>query len=429
MMAFRRVTLALLAGLSTGASGAIVVDGSRVGDEAYYGAALSVQNTNTHFGNAVNGDARFANGGSEIDQVFATVMNGRLFVLVAGNLESNFNKLEVFIDSVPGGVNQLSGTNLPARVDPYCCGLSPPSGALQRLNGLRFDSGFEADHYLTFSNGVHLFGNPGFSTWTLSAYYADLTNGAAGDKSEVGFQYRALGIEPGLEQGEPIDRANNGCTGPEDRNCSPPEHEFAEPIDTVNDPANSRGHRDFLNDVGLRMAINNGNTAGVNAGTGAATGNPQAVMTGIEFSVPLSTLGYPVGDLKITAFINSGPHNFVSNQFSGVGVLRSNLGDNIAAINLAMIASNQFVTVPHSAPPGDYNYDGVVDGGDYVVWRRGLGGQFIQADYDVWRSNFGNSIGSSAVDRGFGESAVPEPRTPALFLGAMLWFAWRAVRR
>ena len=49
--------------------------------------------------------------------------------------------------------------------------------------------------------------------------------------------------------------------GPTDTNCMPPEHEFAEPIDTVNDPNNDRGHRDFLNDVGLLMAIDNSNTA------------------------------------------------------------------------------------------------------------------------------------------------------------------------
>jgi hypothetical protein len=401
------------------AFGQVVVDGTRVGDEALYGAALSVQNTNTHFGNATNGDARFANGGSEIDQVFATVLGGRLFVLVAGNLESNFNKLEVFIDSVPGGVNQLDGANLPARVDPYCCGLNPPSGALQRMSGLRFDADFQADRYLTFSNGVHAFGDPGFSSWTLSAYYADLANGAAGDKSEVGFQYRAFGVEPGLEQGEPIDQLNNGCLGPSDTNCSPPEHEFAEPIDTVNDPSNTRGHRDFLNDIGLRMAINNSNTAGVNAGTGAATGNPQNVVTGIEFSLPLSVLGNPLGDIKLTAFINSGPHNYVSNQFSGVGILRSNLGDNLPGINLAAIAGNQYVTVPHTGLPGDFNYDGVVDAADYVVWRKGLASTFTASDYDVWRTHFGETGGAGGAS--LSRAAVPEPLSAALFLtGAIL---------
>ena len=157
----------------------IAVDGDLGGDEVDYGPALSVQNTNTGYGNATNGDSRYANGGSEIDQVFARVMADRLFVLVTGNLESNFNKLNVFIDSVPGGKNQIVGIDLPSQVDPYCCS---GTGALQRFNGLRFDAGFEADHYLTFSNGNHTFGS-GINIWTLSAYYADLTHGPGGAKT------------------------------------------------------------------------------------------------------------------------------------------------------------------------------------------------------------------------------------------------------
>jgi hypothetical protein len=54
---------------------------------------------------------------------------------------------------------------------------------------------------------------------------------------------------------------------------------------------------------------------------------------------------------------------------------------------------------------GDYNDDGAVDAGDYVVWRKALNsmvphstgadgngdGKIDQADYDVWRANFGKS--------------------------------------
>ena len=119
-------------GLHAPAMGQIVVDGTLAGDETKYGASLSVQNTNTQYGNATNGDPRYANGGSEIDQVFATVSAGQLFVLVAGNLESNFNKLDVFIDSLPGGINQINGANLPGRVDPFCCSATPPTGRYSR---------------------------------------------------------------------------------------------------------------------------------------------------------------------------------------------------------------------------------------------------------------------------------------------------------
>ena len=50
-----------------------------------------------------------------------------------------------------------------------------------------------------------------------------------------------------------------------------------------------------------------------------------------------------------------------------------------------------------SITPGDYNDDAIVDGGDYVVWRKG--GPLLNdstpgnqpGDYTVWRSNYGNT--------------------------------------
>ncbi|MDZ4658253.1 MAG: hypothetical protein SH868_11805 [Bythopirellula sp.] len=395
-------TLLLLLTVGNWCEAQIAVDGTFVGDEADYGAARSVQNTNTGYGNSTNGDPKAATGGSEIDRVFATVRADRLYVLITGNLEANFNKLSVFIDSGPGGVNQIVGASLPALVDPYCCGGS--NGALQALNGLRFDTTFAADHFLAFSNGNHTYGSPAITRWTLSAYYADLTQGAAGDKSEIGFQWNHSGVEPGLGIGEPIDQVNNGCTGPSDTNCMPPEHEFAEPIDTVNDPTNSRGHRDFLNEVDLLMAINNSNTQGVNAGSGAATGTPASVLTGIEFSLPLSVLGNPTADIKIAAFIGSGNYGNVSNQLAGVGVLRSNLGGP-SSVNLANITGNQFVTLP--VPSGDFDGDGDVDGRDFLVWQRNNGNA---TDLALWQEQYG---AGGALAASF---AVPEPTSSVLLV-------------
>jgi hypothetical protein len=61
--------------------------------------------------------------------------------------------------------------------------------------------------------------------------------------------------------------------------------------------------------------------------------------------------------------------------------------------------------------PGDYNSDGTVDGGDYVVWRKGLStATYTQAAYNVWRGNFGVSLGAGSG------SAIPsaEPLSPAV---------------
>jgi hypothetical protein len=78
---------------------------------------------------------------------------------------------------------------------------------------------------------------------------------------------------------------------------------------------------------------------------------------------------------------------------------------------------------------GDYNKNGVVDGADYVVWRKMQGqsvamgtgadgnfdGQITTADYGVWRSHFGQTAGSGAGAAPSG-SAVPEPATFAPFM-------------
>jgi hypothetical protein len=205
----------------------------------------------------------------------------------------------------------------------------------------------------------------------------------------------------------------------------PPEHEFAEPIDTEHDPTNTRGHRDFLNEVDLLMAINNSNTQGVNSGTGAETGNPESVLTGIEFSLPLSVLGDPTADIKIAAFIGNGNHGNVSNQFAGVGVLSANLGSP-GSINLANIAGNQFVTVP--VPSADFDDDGDVDGRDFLAWQRGDGdangnGTVDGADLAIWQNQYGSG-GSLAAS-----VAVPEPGTVILALSCLTAASLHSPRR
>lgn len=412
----------LLAFATAVVTAAPIVNGTVAGDDAFYGAARSIQNTNSQFGNATNGDLRYANQGSEIDQVFGAIAADRLFVTITGNLETNFNKLEIFIDSSAGGVNQLVGANLPSSVDPFCCpGSSSTTGALQQMDGLRFDAGFFADRYVTFSNGNHQFGNPSnpVDVYTLSAFYADLTQGSGGQRSELGFQYRALGVEPGLAQGEPIDQFNNGCDGPSDTSCNPPEHEFAEPVDVINDPSNLRGHRDLANDIGFRMAINNSNTQGVGFGSGLASGNPQDVLTGIEFSLPLAELGELSGPIRLAAFINNGPHTFVSNQFAGDGILQGNLGSP-AAINLANIPGEQFVTI---TLPGDFDRNALINEVDLSIWQSAYAasnsgdatGDSLSAGADFLRWQTDYSISTPPLDF---LTVVPE--SPAL---AMVLFA------
>jgi hypothetical protein len=79
----------------------------------------------------------------------------------------------------------------------------------------------------------------------------------------------------------------------------------------------------------------------------------------------------------------------------------------------------QAIAIP--ALPGDYNKDNIVDATDYVVWRKGLGTVYTQADYDVWRAHFGQTDGNGATLPSVDPSAaVPEPPTMLVCLMAML---------
>jgi autotransporter-associated beta strand protein len=68
---------------------------------------------------------------------------------------------------------------------------------------------------------------------------------------------------------------------------------------------------------------------------------------------------------------------------------------------------------------GDYNNDGVVDAADYVVWRKGLGTTYNQNHYEIWRANFGRTIGAGAEL----SPAVPEPATIVLVAAAICGLA------
>lgn len=172
-----------------------------------YGAALSIQNTQTDFGDNDRADLVDTEaGGSEIDQVFGTVAHDgikqRLYLMIAGNLENNFNKLEIYIDvdGASGGVNEIVGSALPAAVDAFCCGgFGTTDGALQRQDGMVFDAGFFADYYITLSSGGESQVNPPAPLpdlnkhWAVTAHYADLTAGTAGRVVAAGMQLAPQG--------------------------------------------------------------------------------------------------------------------------------------------------------------------------------------------------------------------------------------------
>jgi hypothetical protein len=106
------------------------VDGTR---DAEYGAALAVQTVETGFGDAN------PNNGSELDAAYAKCCtDGRLYLMLTGNLEANFNKLEIFIDSKAGGQNVFDSSG---------------NDGANVMDGLVFDAGFTADYHLIVRRG------------------------------------------------------------------------------------------------------------------------------------------------------------------------------------------------------------------------------------------------------------------------------------
>ncbi len=100
-----------------------------------------------------------------------------------------------------------------------------------------------------------------------------------------------------------------------------------------------------------------------------------------------------------------------------------------------VFVSNDVATVP-----GDFNFDSTVDAADYVEWRHGLGTLYTQSHYDIWRANFGTSLGPGSGAAGYPlgasaqplSAAVPEPATIALaytLLGLMSHASSRTTSR
>ncbi len=278
-----------------------VVDGTR---DASYGAPIVVQQVNTGFGNVDAGNPN----GSELNAAYAKVDGGRLFLMLTGNQETNFNKLNVFVDSVAGGENQLSATP------------SYDGGRSSNMGGMTFDSGFDADFHL-------------FSRW--------------GGNYEVDFISRqggASAMVPG----------SAGIGGPNIGNIS------SGSILAGNVGPGASGTA--LNNL-LQFAINNNNLAGVGGGDGAADqAAAAAVDTGMEFSIALEDLGLPanfIGEIRIAAFIGNGDQNYNSNQFlGGLPAGTGNLGGDgmggftgtLSGVDLNNYAGNQYFTVFIPAP-------------------------------------------------------------------------------
>jgi hypothetical protein len=118
----------------------------------------------------------------------------------------------------------------------------------------------------------------------------------------------------------------------------------------------------------------------------------------------------------------------------------SSLSDAVVKLDMYFTGTGM-LTVGPSILAGDYNNNGIVDAADYVVWQKNVGqpsqtlpndttGVIVgQAQYNLWRSNFGSTTpapGSGAVEM---PGAIPEPSSIALLTLGLAAFAAFATRR
>lgn len=261
---------AILCGASVGLAGqgTPTVDGSITGgDIAIYGSAVATQNSQTGFGDSNNGTL-FANG-SELDQMYLAWDSTNLYVMLTGNLETNGNSIVLLVDNTNLGTG-VSGTFTGVNGgDNYF----QTNGAGVGMGGTVFPTGMNVDYLLL----VKCFNSP--LEWRYQK--ANLTNSTTA----------AFG---------------NFSTGA-----------------TTNPAINSQN--------GYTFALNNANTAGVDAGSGATVGNPATVTTGLELAIPLSEIPgtptlNPSTGMKIFASVTNGGADFFANQTLPPGTPRGNDG-------------------------------------------------------------------------------------------------------
>jgi hypothetical protein len=289
------------------------IDGTR--DVPYYGAPAGSQLVETQFGDSGLGLIDFANG-SELDAAYGFIDGGSLFMFFSGNLESNFNKLEVFLDTRTGGQNRLRGDNPNVSFD----GLNR-MGDDGSSNGLTFPPEFEADHWISITGG-----DTGGGVYGLFVDFAQLREAA----------------DPGV--GYFVGAGGAGTSGSLSGGSNP---------------------------YGIRCTINNGNIAGVAGGTACGSG-AGSVLTGVEIEIPLAAFGMTADDVSAIAacaFVNGSGHDFVSNQvLPSLACPQGNLGDprnvnlsdvmeapNTATVQMPKKAAGPWYEKWRAATPGNPN--------------------------------------------------------------------------
>ncbi len=292
------LTAAIADSLVSAASAIPTVDGTV---DAEYGTALSIQTVDTGFGDNQ----------SELDAMYSNITSGRLSLFFSGNVESNYNKLAIFLDTKTGGENTILQS-------------SPID---DKYTGLTFDTGFNPDYAIILNRG------DGDNSYYVDFHELPTAGGGFGG-------YAGKITIPGPTSGLPQVGAGfltGGAPGM----------------------------------PSIELGYNDANVLGVGGGSAAA--DPvaaAAVTTGTEFAMDLSALGI-TGNFKLMAFINGSGHDYASNQFlPGLPAPQGNLGGDgtgtftgtLSGINLNNFAGDQFLEIPYVVTANDWSLS---TGGDW----------------------------------------------------------------
>ena len=271
------------AGSNSSTLGLVIIDGVR---DASYGSAITVQTVQTEFGDNQ----------SEWNAAYAQIKDGKLYLMFTGNLQDNFNKLEIFIDST----DVVTTTTFTAAGNDFL-------GQTNNLNGMVFDAGFTPDYHLIARRG----------------------NGA------FDFDFAALGTTPTFAEFFDVFGGSDSGSG--------------------TTPLSSSTNGTLTLQHGIEIGYDGSNTAGVAGGTGAADQTAaQAVTTGLELCIDLCDLGAPDDeDIRISIIQSSADHNFLSNQsLAGLPAGTGNLGTP-SAVDFTTLTGDQFFSV--NVPAGSAN--------------------------------------------------------------------------
>jgi hypothetical protein len=315
----------------------------------------------------VSPDADWAYG-SELNnaRVFIDEPNNKLYLFLAGNMEGNYNKLVLFFDSQPGGQNVILDTNVDISFN-----------ALNNQSNIAFDTGFEADYWIDFNQGVD--GGSGSLQRFMDAATMR-TNGANIDPffgviTDYGsFDGGNVDEFPTLPFAGPRADIQDGSLGSLFANYAPRllELDPLNPIDNL-----------------IVAAINNSNVAGV---TDSDASGASAVNTGLEICIDLDELGWDgEQDILVSGWIANSGFDFISNQVLGGIPSADNVGprdadgDGTNDLDWSAIDGDQYLNLSNPVIdlpcPADLTGDGNLNFFDVSAFLAAYGKEDPAADF------------------------------------------------